>query len=65
MTFREVMFLLGGALGGALLTFLFVACVSVGRRADEEAERMIEEKRRWDADNDRLINMIGRWDMRK
>jgi hypothetical protein len=46
MTFREVMFLLGGTWGGALLTFLFVAMVSVGKRADEEAERMIEAKRR-------------------
>ena len=48
MTFREAMFLLGGTWGGALLTFMFVACVSVGRRADEDAERMIEAKRRWD-----------------
>ncbi len=36
MTLREAMFLLGGGWGGALLTFLFVACVSVGRRADNE-----------------------------
>lgn len=35
MTLRHMMFLLGGALGGSLLPFLFVAMVSVARRADD------------------------------
>ncbi len=48
MSLRDAMFLFGGMWGGALLTFLFLAMMTVGKRADEETERMIEAKRRWD-----------------
>jgi hypothetical protein len=51
MTLRDSMFLIVGACGGAL-TFLFIflcfAMMTVGKRADEETERMIEAKRRLD-----------------
>jgi hypothetical protein len=53
MTFRDAWFLFGGALGGGLLTFLFVSMVTVGKRADEETDRIIEAKRRWEAENKR------------
>jgi hypothetical protein len=60
MSIRDAMLLLVGACGGALtflLTFIFFAMMTVGKRADEETDRMIEAKRRWEAENKR------RWDI--